>query len=344
MNLANERWRKRIVIAAAQMIVMRANDDVLVRLSRQISEHIIYGGAGALNIDLQQNLQIRGKSQRGRIRGSVDFILNVGQRLPRGRKPLLRGGIFHLQEKYPGILGAADASESRERILFTIAQYSVDDNDGFCAVIPGIDRFGDQLRVLCQAVVPAFGRKARRLVTKHNYNLVLHIEMRVIVITKFFRSGSISGEYNGAADFARRRKAERNEVLIYFKGLLCSAVYNLKAIVILQFRAGDDAERLQIGVFPRGLQSQSAKALFDQVCRERQSRASVTTALHRGSCERLNVVQISLRIRGISCCDGACGEKTKGQKRAAVAPTGKSGIQTSLFRIQSTEFISTHKS
>src|SRR5258706_15404308 len=106
--------------------------------------------------------------------------------------------------------------------------------------------------------------------------------MRIIVITKFSRSCSISGEYNGAADFARRRKAERNEVLIYFKGLLCSDVYNLKAIVIVQFRAGDDAERLQIGVFPRGLQSQSEKALFDQVCRERESRASVNTALHPG--------------------------------------------------------------
>src|SRR5260370_32790187 len=143
MNLANERWRKRIVIAAAQMIVMRANDDVLVRLSRQIGEHIIYGSAGALNIDLQRNLEIRGKSERVRIRGRVDLILNVGQRLPRGCKPLLRGGIFHLQEKYPGILGAADASESRERILFTIAQFSVDDDDGFCAVISGLDRFRD---------------------------------------------------------------------------------------------------------------------------------------------------------------------------------------------------------
>src|SRR5258706_6990472 len=193
-------------------------------------------------------------------------------------------------------------------------------------------------------MVPGLGRKGRRLVTPHHYDLVLYIAMRVIVVTEFFRGGSISGEYRGAADLARRRKAERNEVLIDFQGLLFGAVHNLKTIVILQFCAGDDAERLQIRFFSRGLQSQSAKTLLDQVCRQRQSRRSVPTALHRGSCKRLDIVQVSFRIGGISRRDGACGEEAKGQKRAALAPTGKSGIQTGLFSIQSTEFISTHKS
>ena len=45
MNLADLRRRKRIDIAVTEMIVVRADDDVLVGLAGKIGQHIVHGGA-----------------------------------------------------------------------------------------------------------------------------------------------------------------------------------------------------------------------------------------------------------------------------------------------------------
>ncbi len=57
MNLADLRRRKRIHIAITQMIVMRADDDVLVGFSREIREHIVHRGPRTLHIHLERNIQ-----------------------------------------------------------------------------------------------------------------------------------------------------------------------------------------------------------------------------------------------------------------------------------------------
>ena len=195
------------------------------------------------------------------------MILNGCKRLPRGRKPFLCRRIFHLQEKDSGIFRAADASESRQLILFAVAQFAVDHNNSFCAVVPGINRFRDQLRVFGQASVAAFCRKSRGFVTEHDHDFVFHIEMRVIVIAEFRRGRSVSRKHDGAADFSRRRKAERDEILTQFQFLLCSAIHNFQPIVFLQLCASNYRERLKVRIPSRRLQSQGAKSLLDQVCR-----------------------------------------------------------------------------
>ena len=64
MNLADLRRRERIHVAVAQMIVVRADDDVFVGLPRKVGEHIIHRGACALDVDAERNAQIAGKRER----------------------------------------------------------------------------------------------------------------------------------------------------------------------------------------------------------------------------------------------------------------------------------------
>ena len=53
MNLTDLRWRQRIGVAAAQVIVVRADDDVLVGLAGQIRQHIVDLRVRRLDVDLQ---------------------------------------------------------------------------------------------------------------------------------------------------------------------------------------------------------------------------------------------------------------------------------------------------
>ena len=51
MNLSDLRRRERIDVSVAQMIVVRADDDVLVGFAGKIGEHIVHGRARLLDID-----------------------------------------------------------------------------------------------------------------------------------------------------------------------------------------------------------------------------------------------------------------------------------------------------
>ena len=63
MNLANLRRGERIDVSISQVIVMSADDDVLVGLAREVREHIVYRGPRALDIDVQRNLQVGRKCE-----------------------------------------------------------------------------------------------------------------------------------------------------------------------------------------------------------------------------------------------------------------------------------------
>ena len=51
MNLPDLRRRERIGITIAQMIIVRADDDVFVRLAGHIGEHVIHGGMDRVDMD-----------------------------------------------------------------------------------------------------------------------------------------------------------------------------------------------------------------------------------------------------------------------------------------------------
>jgi hypothetical protein len=60
------------------------------------------------------------------------------------------------------------------------------------------------------------------------------------------------------------------------------------------------------------LQAEGAIALFDQMSGEVDSLRTSAAAFHRGSGERLDVIQVPLRIRGISIGRNANGDEGEG--------------------------------
>ena len=161
-----------------------------------------------------------GKSERRGLGARVDLLLHVFQRFARGLKPGFRDRILHLHHDDADILRAADAAEARQQIFFAVAQFAVDDDDRFRAVIAGVDGLGDQLRMLRQSVIAALFCEARRLVAQHNDDLVFDVEAGVVVVVEFVGGGAVSGEDERRRDLAGGRKAEGDEILIDLQILL----------------------------------------------------------------------------------------------------------------------------
>ena len=61
MDLADLRWGKRIEVAAAEVIVVCADDDVFVGLSRQPRENVVDGGASGLDVDVKREMKSGGE-------------------------------------------------------------------------------------------------------------------------------------------------------------------------------------------------------------------------------------------------------------------------------------------
>src|ERR1019366_95322 len=112
-DLTNLRRSERIKVASAQVGVVGADDDVLVGLARQVPEHIVHRGPCAFDVHSERNMQLAGKFERAGVRGSIDQILDAGERLPCCCEPGFCHRILDLYEDYAGILRSAEASESR---------------------------------------------------------------------------------------------------------------------------------------------------------------------------------------------------------------------------------------
>ena len=61
------------------------------------------------------------------------------------------------------VFGAADAAETSEKIFFAVGEFAIEEDDGFRAVIAGIDGFGDQLGVTSGTLMIGLGDKTKRL-------------------------------------------------------------------------------------------------------------------------------------------------------------------------------------
>ena len=62
MHLADLRRRQRVLVAVAEMVVVRADDDVFVGLARQIAEDVVNRGLLALDIHVERDLSESGNA------------------------------------------------------------------------------------------------------------------------------------------------------------------------------------------------------------------------------------------------------------------------------------------
>ena len=63
MDLTNLRRRQGIVVTATKMIVVGADDHVLIAFAGKIREHVVDGGTRRFNIDIERNVQLIGNAK-----------------------------------------------------------------------------------------------------------------------------------------------------------------------------------------------------------------------------------------------------------------------------------------
>ena len=214
MDLADLRGGEGIEVAAAEMIIMRADDDVFVGLARQPCEHIVDRGARGFDVDVKGQVKCVGERERCGLGGGVDLLLSILQRFSRGLKPRFRNRILRLHHDNANIFRATDAAEAGQQIFFSVAQFAVEHDHGFRSVIAGIDGLGNELRVLRESVVAAFFREARGFVAEHDHDFVFDIEPGVVVIVEFVGGGAVSRKDEGSRHLAGGGEAERDKILI----------------------------------------------------------------------------------------------------------------------------------
>ena len=79
MDRPGQRRRHRELLAQPQVIVMRADHDVLGRLARQVSGHVVYGLDHALHVHVLGDRNESGQREGARLQVLVDVRFKVVQ-------------------------------------------------------------------------------------------------------------------------------------------------------------------------------------------------------------------------------------------------------------------------
>src|SRR5579862_7149892 len=106
MHLSDLRRGERVFVTQAQMVVVRADDDVLIRLTRQVRHDVMHGLRVVPDVDVQLDLQLR--QRKGlRLQILVYGFRNLAKVMTVGLEPRLGGGGLHLDKKIPASVGPA---------------------------------------------------------------------------------------------------------------------------------------------------------------------------------------------------------------------------------------------
>ena len=90
--------------------------------------------------------------------GAASFCLDFAENHSLVAKPVIGGGILHLQAEDSRVFGAFCVAKSRQNILFSVGEFSVDDDDCGGAVILGVYSFGNDPLVRRVAALRGFCR------------------------------------------------------------------------------------------------------------------------------------------------------------------------------------------
>ena len=166
MDLADLRRSERIEIAAPEVIVVRAENDVFVGFAGEIGEDVVDGGASGLDADGEHGSLRGGKGEGSGLGGGVNLFVEVFEGFAEGLKPGIGNGIFNLGAEDADIFWAADAAEASKNIFFAVREFAIEEDDGFRAVIAGVNGFGDELGVASGTLMIGLGYEAERLVAE----------------------------------------------------------------------------------------------------------------------------------------------------------------------------------
>ena len=128
-----------------------------------------------------------------------------------------------MHEQDAGVFRPTDAAEARQQVLLAVAELPVDHNDASGAMIPRIDRLGDQRGVLRQPLMAAFGCETGGFIAQHDDDFALHVDAGVIVVAEFAGRCAVTSKDNRSVGFAGGGEAERDEVVVELQNFLFAA-------------------------------------------------------------------------------------------------------------------------
>ena len=205
--------RQRPFAAPAQMIVVRADDDGLVREARigtrEHCHHVRRHGAVADQADLDPDPRAR-QRQRARGEASIDGLGQLGQAHAGRRQERVGARACHADGDNAQRL--ADAGKLGERVRPHPGMSG--DDDGPRAVLARIDDLVAPLRVVVGGRVPEGARRigGARLLAQDQDDLASHVEPRIVVIAEVGSGDSVSGEGEVARLAAVGGHGQRHEV------------------------------------------------------------------------------------------------------------------------------------
>src|SRR5437016_3838433 len=196
----------------------------------------------------------------------------------------------------------------------------------YSSVLPG--RYASTLFTVARVLSIFTFREARRFMGQNYDDLVFHIPSTVIVILKLVGRSAVSGEHQGPTSRARRREAERDEILIRLQLALRVSSLDREAIARSQPGAGDHCERLEIRTRARRLKSQLLEPVLDQLRGQSQALRPVPPPFHGRTGQGFDVLQIMLRVDAANCRQRNCCQRQDGYNLWSSGPALRGVLST----------------
>ena len=148
MDGSGQRRRHGELPAQAEMIVMRADDDVFAGFAGQVGAYVVDRFHFPRDIDVQVEAQRFGQSERFRLQVFVDAGLDGVQVLAAESQPSIHDVGFHLNELDAGVVGAFGAAEFLQVVAIAgMGADIVDQHHGLGAVNFGVGGLAENLGV-----------------------------------------------------------------------------------------------------------------------------------------------------------------------------------------------------
>ena len=226
MHGSSERGRHGKLLAQAEMIVVRADDDVLAGFAGKVGGDVVDRFHFAPDVDVHVEMQC---CRAERTIPDAEFLsmsLSMASRfLPLRASQWFTTVGLHLHELDAGVVRARGGAEFLQIVgVAGMRADVVDQQHRLGAVNLGVGGLAEDLRVrgVDLAFKHALVVELLRLVTQQQNDLALHVEARVVVVIVFGSGDAEARKDHVAGNLAGGGKIQRDEILLEPKRFRCA--------------------------------------------------------------------------------------------------------------------------
>ena len=124
--------------------------------------------------------------------------MQLGERGIRLAQPLVGDVVFHVDHQRAGVVGTGHRAELEQLVFLALVELAIHQDHGLGSAVARVDRLRDQVGVVREPLSAGgtFLGEELRLVAQQQDDLVLHVEMRVVVVAVLVGAGSIAREHD----------------------------------------------------------------------------------------------------------------------------------------------------